>query len=74
MTSFDPYWLGLDYMQDSTPGDGCAITFLPSIVNDGAAAVPQAESEASVFQFMQDNFRLSSMNMMDAGLVLNAIG
>lgn len=74
MTFFDPFWLGLDYMQDSTPGDGCAITFLPSIAYDSTAAVPQAESEASVFQFMQDTFRLSSMNMMDSGIVLNAIG
>ena len=74
MIPFDPYWLGLDYMEDSTPGDGNAIVYLPSIVNDSTAAAPQAESEASVHSFMQDNFRLSAMNMMDTGLVINAIG
>lgn len=74
MTSYDPYWLGLNYIEDSTPGDGNAIMYLPSIVNDSAAAYPQAESEASVHSFMQDNFRLAAMNMMDSGLVVNAIG
>lgn len=74
MTFFNPYWLGLDFMQDSPPGDGCAIMFYPSIANDLTAAVSQMESEASSKQFMQDNFRLFAMNMADSGIVLNAVG
>lgn len=74
MTGFDPYWLGLDYVIDSTPGDGDAIMFFPSIVNDAAAGYLQAESESSALSFMQDSFRSAAMNMLDSGLVVNALG
>lgn len=72
MISFDPYWGGLDYVQDSPPYDGLAISFAPSIVNDATAAVPQAESESSVLQFMQSQFRATAENMYDSGLVVSA--
>lgn len=71
MISFNSYWWGLDYVQDSTPADGCSIVFLPSLANDAAAAVPQAESEESVRQFMQSGFRAATENIYSAGLMVS---
>ena len=70
MISFNSHWGGLDYLQDSTPADGCSIVFLPSLANDATAAVPQMEAEESVHQFMQAQFRSATENMYyDAGLI-----
>lgn len=73
MTGFNPYWGGLDYVtDDSQPPDGFAISFLPSIANDAVAGVLQADSESSVLQFMQSQFRASTENMYDSGLVVSS--
>lgn len=73
MISFNPMWGGLDYVQDTPPGDGFAITFLPSIVSDVTAGQLQGDSEASVHSFMQQQFRMAAENMYDSGLVAHAI-
>lgn len=73
MTSFNPYWGGLDYAQDTPPYDGFAITFVPSIANDTVAGILQGDSEASVLSFMQNQFRASAENMYDSGLVVSSM-
>lgn len=73
MISFNPYWGGQDYAQDTPPYDGFAITFLPSIVNDAVAGLLQADSEASAMSFMQNQFRASAENMYDSGLVVSSM-
>lgn len=72
MISFNPHWGGLDYLQDSSPGDGSPISFLPSLAIDATAAVPQIEAEESVHQFMQAGFRAAAENMQGAGLIYSA--
>lgn len=72
MIAFNPGWRGLDYVQDSAPPDGFAISFLPSIVSDSAAAIDQLDHESSALAFMQSAFRASAENMMDLGLVASA--
>ena len=72
MISFDPAWLGLDVIQDSSPGDGLAVAYLPSIANDASAALDQLQSESSARSFMQDLFRSSAENMNNSGLVVSA--
>lgn len=74
MTSLNPYWGGLDYIQDTPYGDGFGLVFLPSLVSDAAAGTLQLESESSVHQFMQMQFRLGAENMQDAGLIVSANG
>lgn len=74
MNIFDPSWGGLDYVQDTPPQDGFAITFLPSIVNDPLAGQLQLESEESVHSFMQTQFRIVTENMYEAGLILHVNG
>lgn len=69
MISFDPYWGGLDYTFDTPPGDGLAITYLPSLAHDITAGQLQLESEESVHSFMQTQFRMSAENMIGTGLV-----
>ncbi|MBD5641592.1 MAG: purine nucleoside permease [Desulfovibrio sp.] len=71
MISFNPHWGGLDYLQDSSPADGCGIVFLPSLASDATAAVPQMESEESVHQFMQSGFRAATENLYSAGLLVS---
>lgn len=73
MIGFNPLWGGLDYIQDTPPGDGLAITFLPSVVNDSCAGALQLDSEASALSFMQDQFRASTENMYDSGLVISSM-
>lgn len=73
MIAFDPIGQGLNVIQDSSPGDGLSIVYLPSIVSDVTGAVPQLESEASARSFMQDIFRLSTENMYDSGLVVSGV-
>lgn len=72
MISFDPGWLGLDVIQDSSPGDGLAVSYLPSIASDVTGAVDQLQSESSARSFMQDTFRASAENMRDLGQVASA--
>lgn len=71
MIGFNPLWGGNDVIQDSPPYDGLAISFLPSIVNDALAGVPEADSAESVHSFMQSRFRATAENMYDAGLVIS---
>lgn len=73
MISFNPFWGGLDYIQDSPPYDSLAITFEPSIAIDATAAVPQAESESSAMSFMTSQFRAAAENMYDSGLVYSSV-
>lgn len=73
MIAFDPHWGGLDYAQDTPPFDGMAIAFFPSIASDVTAGQLQLESEASVQSFMQLQFRASTENMYDSGLVVSAM-
>lgn len=72
MVSLNPYWGGLDYIQDSTPEDGGGIVFLPSLVSDVTAAVPQLEAIESVQQFLQSGFRASTENLYGAGLMISS--
>lgn len=69
MTTFDPVWGGLDYVQDTAPYDGMGISFLPSVVNDALAAQSQTDSEASVRSFMQAQYRAAAENLMETGLI-----
>lgn len=73
MIGFNPYWGGLDYVQDSPPYDGLAISFTPSVVDDATAAMAQLDSESSVQSFMALQFRATAENMYDSGLVVSAI-
>lgn len=72
MIAFDPHWGGLDYMQDTPPGDGMGIAFFPSLANDATAGQLQLEAEASAQSFMQLQFRASTENMYGSGLVVSA--
>lgn len=72
MISFNPHWGGLDYVQDTPPQDGMGLVFLPSLALDAAAGYPQLESEESVHQFMQSQFRAATENMYDSGLVVSS--
>ena len=73
MISFNPHWGGLDYVQDSAPPDGFGLVFLPSLAIDATAGAPQLESEESVHQFMQTQFRSATENMyFDAGLIVSS--
>ena len=71
MIAFEPLWGGTSVVQDTPPHDALGITFAPSIVTDVTAAVPQLDSQASVHSFMQDQFRASTENMYDSGLVVS---
>lgn len=74
MTGFNVYWGGLDYVEeDSVPPDGFAITFVPSLVNDSTAGALQLEAEASTQQYMQNQFRASTENILGAGVFASAI-
>lgn len=73
MIAFDPHWGGLDYVQDTPPGDGMGIAFYPSIVHDVTAGQLQLESESSVLSFMQLQFRAATENMYDSGLFVSAM-
>ena len=72
MISFDPHWGGLDYVQETPPGDGLGIIYLPSIAHDSTAGQLQLESEASVHSFMQLQFRAVTENMYGSGLIISA--
>lgn len=72
MISFNPHWGGLDYTQDTPPWDGMGLVFLPSLAMDTTAGAPQLESEESVHQFMQSQFRAATENMYDSGLVVSS--
>ena len=72
MISFNPYWGGLDYMQDTPPQDGMAIAFFPSIASDVTAGQLQLDSESSVKSFMQAQFRIVSENTHGYGLLISA--
>lgn len=72
MISFDPAWLGLDVIQDSSPGDGLAVAYLPSVACDSSAAIDQLQHESSACSFMQDLFRSSAENMNNLGLVVSS--
>lgn len=72
MIAFNPLWGGEDYIQDTPPHDGMAISFLPSIVNDVLGGIPQADSQSSAQSFMQTQFRMVAENMNDSGLVISA--
>lgn len=74
MLFFDPYWGGLEYIQDTPPADSMAITFLPSIANDSAAGQLQLDSQESARSFMQSQFRASTENMYESGLVVSTQG
>lgn len=73
MIAFDSYWGGLDYSFDTPPGDGFAITYLPSLANDSTAGLLQLDSEESVHSFMQTQFRMAAENMAGSGLVASHI-
>lgn len=72
MISFNPFWGGLDYTQDTPPYDGMGLVFLPSLASDMTAGAVQLESEESVHQFMQSGFRAATENMYDAGLIVSS--
>jgi len=73
MIGFNPYWGGLDYVEeDSVPPDGFAISFVPSLVNDATAGILQLDWEAGAMQFMQNQFRASTENMDGAGLMVSS--
>ncbi len=73
MIGFNPYWGGLDYVEDdSVPPDGFAITFIPSVAGDATAGILQNDSESSATQFLQAGFRASTENMYGAGLVVSS--
>lgn len=71
MHALNPYWGGLDYIQDTPAEDGCALVFLPSLVNDAIAGALQLEDESGAQHHMQARFRMATENMLDAGLVVN---
>lgn len=72
MHSFNPYWGGLDYIQDTPAEDGFALVFTPSLANDSVAGVLQLDSEASVHQFMQTQFRMATENLIGYGTIVSA--
>lgn len=72
MINFNPFWGGLDYIQDTPPNDGFGLVFLPSLASDMTAGALQLESEESVHQFMQSGFRAATENMYDAGLIVSS--
>lgn len=71
MFALDPYWGGINVVQDTPPHDALGITFAPSLVTDVTAAVPQLDSQASVQSFMEHQFRAAAENMYDSGLVVS---
>lgn len=71
MIAFDPFFGGLNVVQDTPPGDALGISFTPSIVSDVTAALPQLDSQASAQSFMEHQFRASAENMYDSGLVVS---
>ena len=72
MNSFNPYWGGLDYIQDTPAEDGFALVFTPSLANDALAGALQLDSESSAQQFLQVQFRIAAENMGDRGLIVAA--
>ena len=72
MISFNPWWGGVDYVQDTPPYDGLCIEYVPSIANDYTAAFEQMQSMESAKSFMQAQFRRDAENMLDAGLIYSS--
>ena len=72
MIAFNPFWGGLDYIQDTPPQDGMGLVFAPSVATDALAGRAQLESEESVQSFMQSQFRAAAENMWELGLIAQA--
>lgn len=72
MIAFNPWWGGIDIVQDTPPYDRLSIDYVPSIANDQTAASGQMMYMESTKSFMQTQFRQIAENMRDAGLIYSS--
>lgn len=69
MTTLEPLIARDDYVQDTPPYDGFAITWRPSEYDDSTAAAHQWQDAMSAQSFMQDQWRNSAEQQLDRGMI-----
>ena len=71
MHIFEPISGRTFVMLDTPPEDGMSITFSSSDFDDSIASIGQSIDSSSARSFNQDQFRMSSENMLETGVIIS---
>lgn len=74
MILYDPISQASAVIQKIPPDQVTVISYPPSVISDGAAAVSQLTDSASTRSFMQNQWRAVAENMQGMGTIISAYG